>query len=94
MTDQLQPTKPTNPPAPVKDFTFDLDKIDFDEMMDILELADMTPEQYSAPMLVGALKAMRKALVKGSQPLTGKDVMPVFQAFIEYVVSGGENSKN
>jgi hypothetical protein len=94
MTDQPQLPQPTNPPEEVKDFTFDLDKISFDEMMDILELADMKPDQYSAPALVGALKAMRKALVKGSKPLTGKDVMPVFQAFITYVVSGGEDSKN
>ncbi len=94
MTDQPQQSNPTNPPAEVKDFSFDLDKISFDEMMDILELADVPESDLQPKMMVSALKAMRKALVKGSQPLTGKDVIPVFKAFIQYVVAGGENSKN
>lgn len=78
----------------VKNFTFDLARISLDELLDVLELADMDLNKGTPKEAVQLLRSMRKCLVKGSDPLTGADLQPVLQGFMQMALGGGPQAKN
>ncbi len=74
----------------VKQFSFDLSRLSLDEVLDVIELAGLDKSEFDRKAFVKVVRSLRKALTPGSSALTGADVQPVINAFIAYVLGGGE----
>lgn len=97
MPSRKAPVKAVSAPALVKeilDITFDMSKISFDEMCDVLSLAGKSKTDFDGKDFANLIQSMRLCVTGSSRPLTGDDVSYVLQAFIAHVNGASVKAKN
>ena len=85
-------TKPA--PDTILDIEFNLSRISFDDLCDVLELAGKDEKTFSAKDFASLIHSMRTCVTGSSRPLNGDDARYVLQAFIRHVNGESVPAKN
>lgn len=78
----------------VLDIQFDLSRISFDELCDVLEVAGKDEKTFSGKDFASLIHTMRTCVTGSSRPMTGDDAKYVLQAFIQHVNGNSIPAKN
>lgn len=76
------------------DFTFDLSRVDVDDILDILELAGKERSEYAPADMAKMIKTMRACLVRGDAKITGDMVPDLLREFALAAAGGAPDAKN